>query len=183
MKRLGERIKKRREYLKMQLNDLARKVGISPSALSQIEKAKAFPSITTLKSISEHLITTVGELIGENETLNKNPLITSKEKKFVLENGSGASLYLLSHHDPGKQMETYFVELKPNAVTHDFMTTHPGQEFLFVISGKIKIDLDGHEYLLQKGDSFYFNSVITHLVMNIHPGKSELLWIITPPNI
>jgi len=106
MKRLGERIKKRREYLKLQLNDLARKVGISPSALSQIEKAKAFPSITTLKNISDNLITTVGELIGENETLTKNPLVKHNEMKFVLENSSGALLYLLSHHDPGKQMET-----------------------------------------------------------------------------
>ncbi len=183
MKRLGERIKKRREYLKMQLNDLAKKVGISPSALSQIEKAKAFPSLTTLKNISENLITTVGELIGENETLNKNPLLESSEKKFVQKNESGASLYLLSHHDPGKQMETYYVELKSGARADDFMKTHPGQEFIYVISGKLKILLDEVEYTLQKGDSFYFNSNISHSVSNKQVKRAELIWIVTPPNI
>ena len=86
MKRLGERIKKRREFLKMQLNDLSKKVGISPSALSQIENAKAFPSIVTLKNIADSLHSSVGELIGENEMLAKNPIIRYKEKKFVKDN-------------------------------------------------------------------------------------------------
>ena len=183
MKRLGERIKKRREYLKMQLNDLAKKVGISPSALSQIEKAKAFPSITTLKNISESLITTVGELIGENETLNKNPLLKDNEKKFVKKNDSGTSLYLLSHHDPGKQMETYFIEFKAKGNSDDIMKSHPGQEFVYVIAGKVKVSLDNNDYILSKGDSFYFNSNIMHSVINHNTKKAEVLWIVTPPNI
>lgn len=57
----------------MQLNDLAKKAGISSSALSQIENAKAFPSILTLKTIADRLHTTVGEIIGEHEALLNNP--------------------------------------------------------------------------------------------------------------
>ena len=69
MQRIGERIKSKREQLGLQLNELAKKVGVSSSALSQIEKAKSFPTIITLKLIAENLQTTVGELIGENESL------------------------------------------------------------------------------------------------------------------
>lgn len=183
MKRLGERIKKRREYLKMQLNDLSGKVGISPSALSQIENAKAFPSITTLKKIADNLITTVGELIGENETLTRNPLVRQSEMRYVLENDSGAVLYLLSHHDHGKQMETYFIKLSAKAVTDDFMHAHPGQEFLFVLTGKIEMMLDEKKFILNRGDSFYYNSSVPHSIANINGRKSEILWIVTPPNI
>jgi transcriptional regulator with XRE-family HTH domain len=183
MKRLGERIKKRREYLNLQLNDLAKKVGISPSALSQIEKAKAFPSITNLKNIADNLITTVGELIGENEALGKNPLVKNSEMKFVLENDSGAALYLLSHHDPGKQMETYFIRFNAKAATDDFMHIHPGQEFLYVLSGKVEVKLDEDKFLLHKGDSFYYNSNIPHAITNKNGRKSEILWIVTPPNV
>ena len=183
MKRLGERIKKRRVYLKLQLNDLSGKVGISPSALSQIEKVKAFPSITTLKNIADNLITTVGELIGENETLTKNPLVRQSEMKFVLENDTGAVLYLLSHHDHSKQMETYFIRLKAKAMTNDFMHSHPGQEFLFVLSGKIEVNLDEEKFILQRGDSFYYNSNMLHSISNKYGRKSEVLWIVTPPNI
>src|SRR5512147_1451180 len=99
MNRLGERIKRKRESLNMPLSELSKKVGISVSALSQIENAKAFPSVLTLKTISDNLYTTVGELLGENETLSKNPLIKSSELKFVRTNSSDCRLFLLSHHE------------------------------------------------------------------------------------
>jgi transcriptional regulator with XRE-family HTH domain len=99
MKRIGERIRRKRDALSMQLNELAQKVGVSASALSQIEKAKAFPSIFTLKAIAENLNTTVGELIGENESLSKNPVVRKTEMKFVEITSGGTEVFLLSHHD------------------------------------------------------------------------------------
>ncbi|NCC62412.1 MAG: XRE family transcriptional regulator, partial [Verrucomicrobiae bacterium] len=53
MNRIGERIKRKRELRNLNLGELAEKVGISASALSQIEKSKSFPSIITLKSIAK----------------------------------------------------------------------------------------------------------------------------------
>ena len=55
MKRIGERIKYKREVMGLHLNELAKKVGISSSALSQIEKAKSYPTIITLKLIASNL--------------------------------------------------------------------------------------------------------------------------------
>lgn len=183
MKRLGERIKRKRESMQIQLNDLAKKVGISSSALSQIENAKAFPSIVTLKTIAEKLNSTVGELIGENETLTKNPLIKREEKKFVRGNRSGTSLYLLSHHDPLKQMETYLVEFIKNSDTKDIFIEHPGQEFCYILKGKVSFMLDEKEYELSEGDSLYFNSSIPHSAKSWSKSNTMMLWIITPPNI
>ncbi|MBK6285148.1 MAG: helix-turn-helix transcriptional regulator [Draconibacterium sp.] len=82
MNKIGERIKKKRELLNLNLNTLAEKVGISSSALSQIEKSKSFPSIFTLKSIAENLYTSVGELIGENDSLSNNPVVTKKDQIY-----------------------------------------------------------------------------------------------------
>ena len=183
MKRLGERIKRKRESKHMQLNDLAKQVGVSSSALSQIENAKAFPSILTLKTIADCLHTTVGEIIGEHETLSKNPLLKNSEKKFVKVNESGAKLYLLSHHDPHKQMETYSILFTEESDANEIMTNHPGQEFCYLIEGAVEIILDEKAYVLMTGDSFYFNSTIPHSAKNINKGKSEMIWIITPPNI
>ena len=183
MKRLGERIKRKRESIHMPLNDLARKVGVSSSALSQIENAKAFPTIVTLKTIADKLNTTVGELIGENETLTKNPLIRKEEKKYVKGNNSGTSLFLLSHHDPLKQMETYLVEFTKNSNTNDIFTEHPGQEFCHILKGNILFTLDENQYQLTEGDSLYFNSNIPHSAMNSTKSVAVMLWIVTPPNI
>lgn len=183
MKRLGERIRRKRESMHMQLNDLAKKVGISASALSQIENAKAFPTILNLKAIADSLNTTVGEIIGEYETLSQNPRIKKGEKKFVKQNESGASLYLLSHHDPHKQMETYSMVFEQGADASELMLTHPGQEFVHVINGQMLINLEEQEFILENGDSFYFNSGIPHQMKNINTGTSEVIWVITPPNI
>ena len=182
MKRLGERVKRKRESLNMQLNELAKKVGISSSALSQIEKAKAFPSVITLKSIADCLYTTVGELIGENEILTKNPLVTFEQKNFIEKNESGASLFLLSNHGNGKLMDTFYVEFDKNATSANIMKHHPGQEFLFVLDGKIEFTLDDEKYILKKNDSFYFNSARLHQARNLKNGISSILWVVTPPD-
>src|SRR5690554_7845597 len=81
MNRLGGRIRNRREALHMSLGEVAQKAGISASALSQIENAKAFPSILTLKAVATALHITVGELIGENETIKHSPYLGAGEKR------------------------------------------------------------------------------------------------------
>lgn len=182
MRRIGERIKRKRVLLNLQLNDLARKVGISSSALSQIEKAKAFPSIVTLKSIAENLHTSVGELIGENESLSNNPVVHKREMKFVEKNDSGTEIYLLSHHDLNKQMDTYFVRFVKGSDLSGMFTINFGQIFCHVISGEINCDLNGKNYRIGLGDSIYFNSKTPFIVKNDTEYNCELLWIISPPS-
>lgn len=180
MKRLGERIKKKRENQKIQLNDLARRAGISASALSQIENAKASPSIVTLKNIAECLHTTVGELIGENENLSQNPLITTEEIRFIEKNASGSELYLLSNHDPLKRMETYLIRFVEKSNIQGFFSTNRAQTFCFVNEGTFEFHLDEVNYKLKKGDSFYFDTILSHRVNLVEAQKGELLWITTP---
>ncbi|MDP3181133.1 MAG: helix-turn-helix domain-containing protein [Bacteroidota bacterium] len=182
MNRIGERIKKKRELLNLQLNELAEKVGISSSALSQIEKSKSFPSILTLKSIAENLHTTVGELVGENESLGNNPVVCKKDIKYIDQNKSGTIIYLLSNHDLNKQMDTYLVRFAKASGIEGFFTHAYGQIFCHVLSGEIRFDLEGKSYLLKQGDNIYFNAKTTHDAINNYEGVSELLWIQSPPN-
>lgn len=183
MNRIGERIKRKREQLDMPLSDLSKKVGISVSALSQIENAKAFPSIITLKTIADSLFTTVGELVGENETLTNNPLIKGAEIKFVKVNTSGTELFLLSHHDNSKQMEPFLLKFVPGSDSSDIMKEHTGQGFLSVIEGKLQMTLGNNEYVLDKGDHFYFNTNTKHSLKNTGRAAASVIWVITPPFI
>jgi transcriptional regulator with XRE-family HTH domain len=183
MKRIGERIRKKRELLDLQLKDLSKMVGITSSALSQIEKAKAFPSIVTLKSIAENLHTTVGELIGENESLNNNPVVLKNDIKFVKKNTSGTKFFLLSHHDINKQMEPYFIRFIKGSDLSGMFTNNHGQIFCYVILGDLNFNLNGKTYLLGSGDSIYFNSKASYYVKNDTDINCELLLIISPPSL
>ena len=84
MDQLGKRIKKKREDLGLLVKELSSHIGMTPSLISQIESRKAFPSIVTLKKLSDVLQTTVGELIGEHDNLSQHPLLKSNERRFVI---------------------------------------------------------------------------------------------------
>ncbi len=182
MNRIGERIKRKREQLNLNLNTLAEKVGISSSALSQIEKSKSYPSIFTLKSIAVNLHTSVGELIGENESVNSNPVIAKKDIKYIDTNNSGTRLYFLSHHDVNKQMDTYLLEFTKSSDIKGFFSNKLGQVFCHVLSGEIRFDLEDKGHILKQGDSIYFNARSSYEAHNNHDGSSELLWVQSPPN-
>jgi transcriptional regulator with XRE-family HTH domain len=181
MKRLGERIKRKREEHRMRLNELAAKVGVSSSALSQIEKAKAFPSIVTLKSIADNLHTTVGELIGEHEALSNNPLVRYNEVCFIEGNDNGCSSYLLSNHGPNKQMDTLLLKFAPGANSEKILKPHPGQTFLFALEGDITVELDGNSFHLKEKDSFYLNSHRPHIIQNNNNKEALVIIVSTPP--
>ncbi len=180
MNRIGERIKKKRDIQNLHLNELADKVGISSSALSQIEKSKSFPSIITLKSIAEHLHTTVGELIGENETLIANPVVLRNEMKYIDQNKSGTILYQLSQHDINKQMDTYLVRFAKVSGIETFFSNSQGQVFCHIISGEIRFKIEDKIYLLKQGDNIYFNAKASKDILNNYDGLSEMLWIQSP---
>jgi transcriptional regulator with XRE-family HTH domain len=182
MNRIGERIKKKREQFNLQLNELAQKIGISPSALSQIEKAKSFPSIVTLKTIADKLHTTVGELIGENDSLANNPAVFKSDIKFIDQSKSGTMFYLLSQHDVNKQMDTYLVRFSKASAIDGFFTNAFGQIFSYVLSGEVRFDLDGKSFVLKTGDNIYFNAKSQFNAINYFDGVSELIWVQSPPS-
>lgn len=177
MNRIGERVKRQREILGMQLNDLAKKVGISSSALSQIEKAKSFPSILTLKLIAENLQTTVGELIGENESLFNNPVYRKEENEAIERNDSGTVLSLLSQKDLSKQMDTFLISFNNDSDSIGLFNDHSGQIFGYLISGEIQFEIDNKSYVIQPGDTVYFNSKRNFRFQNIFPGQSDMLCV------
>ncbi len=180
MNRIGERIKKKRELQNLHLNELAEKVGISSSALSQIEKSKSFPSVFTLKNIAESLHTTVGELIGENEAAVNNPVVYRDEMKYLDQNKSGTTMYLLSHHDINKQMDTYLLRFAKESGIESFFLNSQGQIFCHILSGEIRFKIEKKFFHLKPGDSIYFNAKAPRDIVNISEGESEMLWIQSP---
>ncbi len=178
---IGVNIKRLREDKHITLRSFAKNVDISPSFLSQVETGKALPSLDTLKSIANNLGTTVGNLIGEDQVVRSSPVIRSHERIKLNEISSGINLYLLTAPDPNKQMEPLLFKLSEKADSGASMYKHFGQEFVMVIKGSIEITLNDAVYVLNKGDSIYFNSSTPHSFKNLMEGDTEAIWVVTPP--
>lgn len=182
MKMVGVNIRRLREEKETTLREMAKDVGVSPSFLSQVEKGKASPSLTTLKSIADVLGTTIGNLVGEDVNQKDKIVTRENERKFLKQASQGLQMYLLSESSPYKQMEPLLFKLSNNASSGESSYSHYGQEFVLVLKGALEIMLGEKNYLLKKGDSIYFNSSTPHSFKNLHKGETEALWVVTPPS-
>lgn len=181
MHKLGERIKKRREFIQIHLGEFASEIGVSASLLSQIENGKAYPSLFTLKKIAEGLKTTVGELIGENEPASDNPVIRHDDKRLARQNDKGCRIFSVSDSVAAPQMDIFIVELSAGSTTGDAMDIHHGQEFLHVLEGQISVLVNDTSYELNCGDSLNIRAIKYREVTSRDNKPSRFIWALTPP--
>ena len=78
-------------------------------------------------------------------------------------------------------MEPILVELNKGAITEKDLP-HEGEEFGYVLEGKIELYIGSNKYIINKGETFYFISNKTHYIKNIENGISKLIWVSSPPN-
>lgn len=182
MKIVGINIKRFREAKNLSLRVLAKKLDISASFISQIETGKVSPSLSTLKKIAECLGTTVGTILGEDNAQGNNLVMRADEKKKVFKLADGMTLQYLTNQEPFKQMVPLLFELEKGAFSGDQSYQHYGQEFVYVLEGKIEITVKERKHVLAMGDSIYFDSSHPHSFKNLHTSKSRALWVDTPPS-
>ncbi|MDD4294424.1 MAG: XRE family transcriptional regulator [Candidatus Omnitrophica bacterium] len=181
MKITSIHIKQLREEKGITLRTMAKQLGVSASFLSQVERGKSSPSLSTLKNIANALSTTISNLIGENQMIENNPVVRENERKELTEVSQGVSMFLLTSKDANKQMEPLLFKLDEHASSGNMGYKHFGQEFVLVLKGSIEITLNDTRYVLKKGDSIYFNSNIAHSFKNLGKEKAEAVWVVTPP--
>ncbi|MBL8026620.1 MAG: helix-turn-helix transcriptional regulator [Fibrobacteres bacterium] len=182
MKIVGINIKRLRSLKKLSLRDLAKRLKITPSFLSQIETGKSSPSLSTLKEISNELDTTIGFLLGEESPGESSPLMLSAAMKEGTLMSEGVRVTLLTSPNQNKQMEPLLFRLDKGADSGKSYYKHFGQEFILVLKGTLEIKLNDTPYVLSKGDSLYFNSSTPHQFKNIDKGDTEAVWVVTPPS-
>ncbi len=172
---IGTRLRQLRRKHGVSLATVAKAAGISVGFLSAIERSQMSASVSTLRKLARYYKTNILDFYDTAEP-NKH-LVRPKARK-VLEAGPGVRMELLAWGNT--VMEPHLFRIAAGAGSGDSYT-HVGEEFLFVLKGALQIFLRDEKYLLQSGDSFYFESAVPHNWLN--PGRTEtwVLWVNTPP--
>ncbi len=172
---IGSRLRRLRTKRGVGLAEVAAAAGISVGFLSALERSQMSASVGTLRRLARYYRTNILDFFDATES---NTRLVRPLKRKVLDAGPGVRMELLAWGN--KVMEPHLFRVKPNSGSGESYA-HEGEEFLFVLRGELKIALDGEEYHLKRGDSFYFESATPHRWKN--PGRSEtwLLWVNTPP--
>ncbi len=174
---LGEKIKMLRIQHGLTQEELANRCELSKGFISQVERDLTSPSIATLMDILECLGTNLKDFFNE-ETQEK--ISYTPEDYFVKELEDSAVTWLVPSAQKNS-MEPIIVNLKGNAKT-ETDDPHDGEEFGYVLSGKIIVVCGKTRKKCKKGDSFYFNSNHPHYIENAGNTEATVLWVSTPPS-
>ena len=174
---LGTKIKDMRLQLNLTQEELADRCELTKGYISQLENDLTSPSIATLGDILDALGSSFSEFFRDE----KNEKVVFSENDYIEKESDGSVQNWLVPNAQKNLMEPLSVELAPHASTAEDVP-HEGEEFGFVLDGKITLSLGKKKYVCHKGESFYYSADRTHKISNESNNKAKFIWISSPPN-
>jgi transcriptional regulator with XRE-family HTH domain len=199
---LGHRLRAAREEKKIGLRELARRLGVSPSLISQIETGKTEPSINTLFAMVSELELSVNEIVFDpargaaprdtRTTLRAqsrpgsqsqadapgSPVQRSASRTSIsLESGVGWARLTAQ---PDHNVDFLLLRYPPGSEStppHSLMR-HNGTEYGYVLSGRLQVSLGFDNYVLEPGDSIAFDCTQPHRFATVGDETVEAVWFV-----
>lgn len=159
---IGANIRAIRNSSKASLDEVAKRAGLTKSTLSKIENGRTSSPISTLVAIARALGVRLADFFHEEES-DAGYVLTRKGKgKAIVRDGTrfGYTYEALAVDFPNKPVEPFFLTISPGDKEGHFQ--HAGQEFIYLLSGKIELTLGETKMELHPGDSLYFDSTTHH---------------------
>jgi mannose-6-phosphate isomerase-like protein (cupin superfamily) len=180
---LGDRLRKAREKRGFTLQELSSCIGTDVDTLKRMEENEMLPPLGELVRLSKALETRMSYLIssGVEEPMC---LVRADQRKPVSRRGEkgveryGYSYESLASGKANRMMEPFIVTLVPTEAAET--STHDGQEFLFVLEGRMMARVGDRTEFLEPGDAIYYDSTNPHYVRCVGENKAKVLAIIYP---
>ena len=174
---IGSKTKRLRQQLNLSQSELADRCELTKGYISQLENDLTSPSIATLMDILSALGTSPSEFFKKDDDAR----VTFSENDFIEKHDDGMVFKWIIPNAQKNEMEPVLVELLPAASTPlDF--PHEGEEFGYVLEGRICITLGESKYNCKKGETFYYTANKSHNIKNTGKTLARFIWISTPPN-
>jgi transcriptional regulator with XRE-family HTH domain len=152
---IGSRLREQRRRSGLTLEAAAARVGLSPAHLSRLETERRQPSLPVLLGLSRAYATSVADLLGE-ESGGHDPVV----RAGAPEGRAGGWDYRRAGV-PGLAMQPLRLHIPPG-VQDAVVRVHPGEEWLYVLSGRLRLGLGAAVHLLDPGDAAHFDSMTPH---------------------
>ncbi|MCQ2517725.1 MAG: cupin domain-containing protein [Lachnospiraceae bacterium] len=175
---IGLKIKDLRVQKGLTQEELADRAELSKGFISQVERNLTSPSITTLIDILQCLGSSPKEFFSED---NDTQVVFSKNDYFTkVDSELGNTTEWIIPNAQKNMMEPIKVTIEPKGRTYPD-NAHEGEEFGYVLSGRIRIHLGSKAYTASKGESFYFTPATSHFIECASKQAAEFIWVSTPP--
>jgi quercetin dioxygenase-like cupin family protein len=186
----GKRIVELRKTYSIDRQTLAERSALDPELIRRIEEEDLIPDLAPLIKISRALGVRLGTLMDDQEQLG--PVITRAgnagvSSRFItgLPSGSpghdhqGLSFKALAADKGGRHMEPFIVDIESAAEQEK--SSHEGEEFIYVLSGRLSIEYGMETCELEPGDSVYYDSIVPHRVLAAGEKPARIVAVIYSP--
>jgi transcriptional regulator with XRE-family HTH domain len=177
---VGGRLRAVRLQHGLSQRELAKRAGLTHSAISLIEQNRVSPSVGSLKKILDGIPITLSEFFAEG--MGDDAQIFYHHTELV-ELASGKISYRqVGRHLKGRALQILHERLAPGADTGEMLLQHNAEEGGVVIRGALEVTVGTVTRVLNPGDAYYFNSNIPHRFRNVGDKECELVSACTPPS-
>jgi len=184
---VGEKIKILREEKSISVEQLAQRSSLTIEQIERIENNIDIPSLAPLIKIARVLGVRLGTLLDDQD--EAGPVVCrSQEAKETISFSNNAiqsrrhmEYRALSKSKADRHMEPFMIDVAPTKDSDFILSSHEGEEFIMVMEGIMEISYGNTTYMLEEGDSIYYDSIVPHHVHAFEGQAAKILAVIYTP--
>jgi transcriptional regulator with XRE-family HTH domain len=184
---VGAKIAQIRETRNLSVDQLAERAQLAPELLEQIEGGELIPSLTPLMKIARVLGVRLGTFMDDVQQIG--PVVNRKgQLKQTVRFAGGfqpakgeLDLHALALDKAGRHMDPFIVEVLPASDKDYQLSSHEGEEFIYVLGGRIEISYGKDVHVLEEGDSIYYDSIVAHHLHALGDVPAKILAVVYAP--
>ncbi|GAB6012111.1 helix-turn-helix domain-containing protein [Viscerimonas tarda] len=179
LKQIGLRLKGLRDSLDLSPEEFAQSCDISVEELRKYEDGKKELSVGLLQRIAKKYNIDITTLMFDDEPHMNSYFITRKNKGAAIKRVEEYKYEALAAGFNGRKADIFVVTVEPKPETTPLhLSVHNGQEFNLILEGKMLVQINGKDIILEEGDSLYFDSSQKHGMKALDDKRVKFLVII-----
>lgn len=177
IKQIAERLKGLREVLDLSTGDVAAKTGVTEAKVAEYESGESDIPMSYICDVAQAYKIEPSAIISGDEPKMSSYFLTRKGQGVSMERSKAYKYHALAAGFKNALIEPFEVTIDPSQKLS--LNTHEGQEFNYVVEGRMMIQVGEKQLTLEPGDSIYFNSTIQHGMAALDGKQAKFLAIIT----
>jgi transcriptional regulator with XRE-family HTH domain len=163
IKQIAERLKGLRDVLELNVEEVAATCRLTPEKYLELESGTVDISVSILHRISQMYGVELTTLMFGDEPKMSAYFVTRKGKGVSVERTKAYKYQSLAAGFSKRKADPFMVTVHPKPDDEPiYQNSHAGQEYNYVISGRLLIQINEKDIILEEGDSVYFNSELPH---------------------
>jgi transcriptional regulator with XRE-family HTH domain len=184
---VGEKISTLCTDKNISIDELANRSGLAVSQIELIINSEIIPSLSPLIKIARALGVRLGTFLDDSAELG--PVIHRKSdanesatfSSQISTANSHLDFFSLAGNKSGRHIEPFLININPSRTQEPILSSHEGEEFIFVIQGSVKIIYGKENHILNVGDSIYYDSIVDHLVSSANEAPAQIVAVVYTP--